>query len=1020
MKRIITILFVLLSAISFCQVPVPAPVIQRSTAGNTVQDARLFAQFNLGAPRYLDTTAANTASNISIDSCFTIIGTYADNALWVRACNPKRWLRVGNGGIVPDGTFTGGDVAYSGVNLDFIVSPYTAVFNGQTYSFPQRTVTLSPSDPTFDRLDDIVLTPTGATSITGVPASNPQEPSINPQTQIRRALVSIPAGSLTPGGITQNSVFDQDLGLPDEWTPSATAATVNFADATFPYHLTIDADVSVITTASSIDFNFSDTVNTSSVGTFVTFVRLGSIMAANQNINVQLYYLGNPVSNILNFTSFGGDRNIVAGYQAWIIPTIQFGNANVIFDQIKYTVTGSGTFPHMWLDYIQFQKGFAQFFPQQVTIVGLRTDDNNIATATQPNDIISILGANGITTSSTAKTVTIDGTKFIRNDIYYNAPQAAGISVDNYIRITNPNIQNSILDVQGNRGNLEIENIQDNRATGNGPNGGYFIHPISRFIAPNMVDGHAASIYVGKSYTTYGTMILQYMQKNIAAGASGVGAGFSFFGTPDVPFFFWADSMLVVGRHDFRDPANRFKLDVNGDARFNNARCAGCRYFQLTDSSYVPKNIIDSLLGASVGYNSNIGAGLRLVQVFTKNIKTLFGSYALNGDSTTNTNGITYKIDTTLIATRAFAQSLVPGGVTGVTSVGKIDGSGFAFTITNPTSTPVISLTTSLTQNRIPFIGASGALSQDAGLAWDATNKRIQSWLSPPAGTATAGTSPLKFTAGTNLSVIENGAWEFDGTHLYFSIAGVRIQIDNPGSLGVLSAIGTANQVNVSSATGNVTFSLPQSIAITSAVQFGRLTLGGTAATSPLTFITNTDATASAGRWYYNTTRLGFALGGTILRVPLTNDVTPSNGQTLIWNNTTGNYTVSALSPKDNTVTITNGAGSITLGLNLTPQTLTDGATITWNGTNGFNAQVTLGGTGRTLTITNAVSGATYTLRIVQDGTGNRTITTWPATVKWPNGAAPVLSTAAGAINIVSFVYYGTTPYGAYTNAPYQ
>lgn len=41
-------------------------------------------------------------------------------------------------------------------------------------------------------------------------------------------------------------------------------------------------------------------------------------------------------------------------------------------------------------------------------------------------------------------------------------------------------------------------------------------------------------------------------------------------------------------------------------------------------------------------------------------------------------------------------------------------------------------------------------------------------------GTAAAGTAPLKFTTGSNLSAIENGTFEFDGDHLYFTISGVR------------------------------------------------------------------------------------------------------------------------------------------------------------------------------------------------------------------------------------------------------
>jgi len=52
--------------------------------------------------------------------------------------------------------------------------------------------------------------------------------------------------------------------------------------------------------------------------------------------------------------------------------------------------------------------------------------------------------------------------------------------------------------------------------------------------------------------------------------------------------------------------------------------------------------------------------------------------------------------------------------------------------------------------------------------------------LSLRAGTATAGTAPLKFTAGTNLSTTEAGAIEFNGTHLYFTAAngGTRYQLD--------------------------------------------------------------------------------------------------------------------------------------------------------------------------------------------------------------------------------------------------
>jgi len=74
-------------------------VIQRSTATNTVQDARWMGQFNMFVPRYNDTTAANLQKGI--DSCGAMIFTYDYNGYWFRACNPKRWLQ-----IIPSGNPT--------------------------------------------------------------------------------------------------------------------------------------------------------------------------------------------------------------------------------------------------------------------------------------------------------------------------------------------------------------------------------------------------------------------------------------------------------------------------------------------------------------------------------------------------------------------------------------------------------------------------------------------------------------------------------------------------------------------------------------------------------------------------------------------------------------------------------------------------------------------------------------------------------------------------------------------------
>lgn len=92
-------------------------------------------------------------------------------------------------------------------------------------------------------------------------------------------------------------------------------------------------------------------------------------------------------------------------------------------------------------------------------------------------------------------------------------------------------------------------------------------------------------------------------------------------------------------------------------------------------------------------------------------------------------------------------------------------------------------------------------------------------------------------------------------------------------------------------------------------------------------------------------------------------------------------------------------------------QTLTDAATITWNANTQQAAKVTLGGN-RTLALpTNLKAGSSYSLRIIQDATGSRTLA-FAGGYKFAGGSAPTISTAANAIDIISFLSDGTNMFG--------
>lgn len=60
-----------------------------------------------------------------------------------------------------------------------------------------------------------------------------------------------------------------------------------------------------------------------------------------------------------------------------------------------------------------------------------------------------------------------------------------------------------------------------------------------------------------------------------------------------------------------------------------------------------------------------------------------------------------------------------------------------------------------------------------------------------------------------------------------------------------------------------------------------------------------------------------------------------------------------------------------------------------------------------TLTFPTVTEGQSFTLYVKQDATGSRTIT-WPSTVAWPSGTAPVITTTANRTDVFAFNAVGS------------
>jgi hypothetical protein len=75
---------------------------------------------------------------------------------------------------------------------------------------------------------------------------------------------------------------------------------------------------------------------------------------------------------------------------------------------------------------------------------------------------------------------------------------------------------------------------------------------------------------------------------------------------------------------------------------------------------------------------------------------------------------------------------------------------------------------------------------------------------------------------------------------------------------------------------------------------------------------------------------------------------------------------------------------------------------IDWN--EGNTQHITLTGNITTLNFNNGVVGRRYTLILKQGGSGGYTVS-WPATVRWSGGNAPILTVTVGKTDYIGFIY---------------
>jgi hypothetical protein len=125
-------------------------------------------------------------------------------------------------------------------------------------------------------------------------------------------------------------------------------------------------------------------------------------------------------------------------------------------------------------------------------------------------------------------------------------------------------------------------------------------------------------------------------------------------------------------------------------------------------------------------------------------------------------------------------------------------------------------------------------------------------------------------------------------------------------------------------------------------------------------------------------------------------------------------HTMASHSDDDTYDISTTGSATVTKGFFHGSETTASPAgafTINWTTTQ--VQRVTIGGAAQDITFTDPASPCRLCLVVVQDGTGGRTIDwTNEASILWPGGVDPVLSTTAGYVDVITFYFDGTNYHG--------
>lgn len=265
-----------------------------------------------------------------------------------------------------DGMIKGCMVSYIS-GLRFGVSAGAYYMTGTLNRVDSDTRTLADAHPTLPRIDLIAVDNTPAIIvIQGTPAANPQKPSIDPETQIERTNILVPAGATEPGNIITDEII-YDEGEAGEFTLASAGVTVDGAYATDKFRGTYSINVTSLTTGATITLTSGTVLDRTDYENFVLYLKLKAKMANQQWLYVGFLNGGVLVTNEIRVPL---TKNNTTSWQVVIMPLTGLTWSQAEFDAVRIRWSGA-SHAGMLLDYIKLETGVIQVeYNDSVTLTG--------------------------------------------------------------------------------------------------------------------------------------------------------------------------------------------------------------------------------------------------------------------------------------------------------------------------------------------------------------------------------------------------------------------------------------------------------------------------------------------------------------------------------------------------------------------------------------------------------------------------------------------------------------------------